>query len=283
MVARVHGLRVLGERISYQLWSSAIRIFGSSKRVFRNIERSLASVVRLLRTASPEKGFLAGVFSSRNWRQLYALFRTFKARRNMKREDLAALGHGSSEKYLPALRFRASGMRLCARDPHLQASISCSCGCGSRNAAPQHDEKLGNSAAGLCFSHFSNASLDQTARTFRYGMMGDDAPNSTSLLLLSLPHPTGKKGIVTFLLNISASMTREWMSYRDFGALLSSVPSDLTQEEICTIKGMQVFPGMSKDALEYAVGFAEMEMIGRAPANSEFTSTVNRVFVWRAR
>lgn len=113
----------------------------SSKRVFRNIERSLAGVVHLLRTASPGKGFLASVFWSRNWRQLYALFRIFKARHNTEARGLGGSRSWAIREDLPALRFRASGVPLCARDALLQASISCSCGCSSRNAAPQHDKK----------------------------------------------------------------------------------------------------------------------------------------------
>ena len=43
------------------------------------------------------------------------------------------------------------------------------------------------------------------------------------------------------------------------GTLLASVPRDLKPKEIDAIKGMKVFRGMSKDALGYAVGFAEKE------------------------
>ena len=37
---------------------------------------------------------------------------------------------------------------------------------------------------------------------------------------------------------------------------------------------------MSKDALEYAGGFAEMEIVG---GSGVFIPTVNRGFIWRAR
>lgn len=78
------------------------------------------------------------------------------------------------------------------------------------------------------------------------------------LLKLSLPDGTSAIAYTPSTYLQSDRHEGDFLS-RVAGTLLASIPSDLTAKEIEAIRGMKLFRGMSKDALDYAIGFKESE------------------------
>jgi hypothetical protein len=78
------------------------------------------------------------------------------------------------------------------------------------------------------------------------------------LMKLSLPNGTEAIAYTPSLLFHFEELDEEFLAHVA-GTLYVSVPQGLTAREIEAIKGMKLFRGMSKDALDYAIGFCEKE------------------------
>jgi len=79
-------------------------------------------------------------------------------------------------------------------------------------------------------------------------------------VVMKLKLPSGSDAIVlTQLSNVDLNDSGQSFLSKISGSLLSSMPKDLKPREIDAIKGMKVFRGMSKEAVQYAIGLAEKE------------------------
>lgn len=79
-------------------------------------------------------------------------------------------------------------------------------------------------------------------------------------VVMKLKLPGGSDAIVlTQLRDIDFDDSGNSFLSKISGSLLPSMPKNLKPREIDAIKGMKLFRGMSKDAVQYAIGFAEKE------------------------
>jgi len=83
--------------------------------------------------------------------------------------------------------------------------------------------------------------------------------NETSdAVILKVKLPDGRDAMA---ITHGEQLTEEDESFmqRVSGSLLTDIPKKLTPREVAAIKKQSIFRGMSKDALEYSIGFAESE------------------------
>jgi hypothetical protein len=79
-------------------------------------------------------------------------------------------------------------------------------------------------------------------------------------VLMKLSLPNGKEGIAyTSSPYIHPNDHEQEFLARVAGTLLASIPRDLTPREISAIKGRKLFRGMSKEAVDYAIGYCKAE------------------------